>query len=87
MEQRCGIEQAIHSLRAHFVENEAVLLIDATNAFNLLNRKLELKNIKTICPVLFIAVKNSYSSLSPLYMNGTTLWSEEDTRQGDPLAM
>ena len=33
------------------------------------------------------AVKNSYSSPSPLYVNGTTLWSEEGTTQGDPLAM
>ena len=87
MGQRCGIEHAIHSLRANFDENEAVLLIDATNTFNLLNRKLALENIKIICPALFTAVKNSYSSPSPLYLNGTTLWSEEGTTQGYPLAM
>ena len=50
MGQRCGIEHAIHSMRANFDENEAVLLIDATNAFNLLNRKLALENINIICP-------------------------------------
>ena len=88
MGQRCGIEHAIHSLRANFDENEAVILIDATNAFNLLNRKPALENIKLICicPALFNAVKNSYSSPSPLYVNGTTLWSEDGTTQGDPLA-
>ena len=86
MGQRCGIEHAIHSLTANFDENEAVL-IDATNAFNLLNRKLALENIKFIWPALFNAVKNSYSSPSPLYVNGTTLSSEEGTTQGDPLAM
>ena len=57
MEQRCGIEHAIHSLRTNLDENEAVGLIDATNAFNLLNRQLALENIKIICPVLFNAVK------------------------------
>ena len=62
MGQRCGIEQAIHSLRANFNGNEAVLLIDATKAFNLLNCKLALENMKIICPGLFIAVKNSHSS-------------------------
>ena len=66
MGQRCGIEHAIHSLRASFDENEAVLLIDATNAFNLFNRKPALENIKISCPAVFIAVKNSYSSPSTL---------------------
>ena len=87
MRQRCGIDQGIHSLGAKFDENEAVLLIAATNAFNLLNRKLALENIKVICPALFIVVKNSYSSPSPLHVNRTTLWSEEGTTQSDPLAM
>ena len=58
MGQLCGIEHAIYSLRANFDENEAVPLIDGTNAFNLRNRKLALENIKVICPALFNAVKN-----------------------------
>ena len=38
--QRCGIEHAIHSLREAFEqpETQAILLIDAKNAFNSLNR-------------------------------------------------
>ena len=56
--QCCGIENAIHSLRANFDENEAVLLMDATNVFNFFNRKLALENTKIICPALFNAVKN-----------------------------
>ena len=60
MGQRCGIEHAIHSLRANFDENEAVLFIDATNAFNLLDCKLAPENIKIICPALFIAVKTQF---------------------------
>ena len=57
MGQRCGIAHAIHSLRANFDENEGVILINATNAFNLLNRKLAPENIKIICPALFNAAK------------------------------
>ena len=87
MGQRCCIEHAFHSRRTNFDKNEAVFLIDATNAFNLFNRKIALKNLKINCPALFNAKKNSYSSPSPLYLNGTTLWSEEGTTQGDPLAM
>ena len=53
MGQRCGIEHAIYSLRATFDENEAALLVDATNAFNLLNRKLALENKKNHLPGSF----------------------------------
>ena len=40
--QKCGIEYAIHSLRNEFEKpkTEAILLIDAENAFNSLNREL-----------------------------------------------
>ena len=42
--RKCGIEHAIHSLRHSFddPENEAILLIDAENAFNVLNRQTSL---------------------------------------------
>ena len=63
-----------------------MLLIDATNTFNLLNRKLAPENIKIICPALFNTVNNSCLSLSPLSVKGTTLWSEEGPTQCDPLA-
>ena len=76
MGQRSGIEHAIHSLRTNFDENETVLLIDATNAFNLFDRKQGLESMEIICPALFNAVKDSCSSPSPLYVNGSTLWSE-----------
>ena len=43
--QKCGIEYAIHSLRKEFdkPKTEAILGIDAENAFNSLNRELALK--------------------------------------------
>ena len=43
--QKCGIEYAIDSLRKEFekLETEAILLIDAENAFNSLKKELALK--------------------------------------------
>ena len=87
--QKCGIEHAIHSLRETYQqpETEAILLIDASNAFNALNRKLAMRNIDRICPSLTSAVYNSYIYPSKLFVNGETLLSEEGTTQGDPIAM
>ena len=87
--QKCGIEFAIHSLRDAFdkPESEGMLLIDATNAFNSLNRKLALENIKVVCPSLLIPLKNSYASPCSLFVNGKVIPSQEGTTQGDPLAM
>ena len=49
-----GCEAAIHSMREMFEdeENEAALLIDATNAFNAANRCATLHNISILCPAL-----------------------------------
>ena len=84
-----GIEYAIQLLRDHYSKNsaDAVFLIDAENAFNSLNRKLALKNIKNFCPSFLTAIKNSYSNPSKLFVNKKTLCSQEGTTQGDPLAM
>ena len=69
--QKCDIEHAIHSLRESFedTETEAILLIDAQNAFNSLNRELPIKNIERLCLALVAAVKNSYSKPSNLFIN------------------
>ena len=42
-----GIEAVIHAIRTAFQEDEskAVLLVDATNAFNSMNRKVAQQNI------------------------------------------
>ena len=36
-------------------KTEAILLVDASNAFNSLNRATALRNIQTICPAFSIA--------------------------------
>ena len=47
-----GIEAAIHAMREAFNndETEAMILVDAENAFNSLNRDASLQNMPTICP-------------------------------------
>ena len=87
--QKCGIEYAIHSLRKELEkpETEAILLIDAENSFNSLNRELALKNVEIFCPALHHSLANSYKHPSNLYVNNTVLTSTEGTTQGDPLAM
>ena len=66
---------------------EAILLIDAENAFNSLKRELALKNEEILCPALHHALANSLKHPSNLYVNNTVLTSTEGTTHGDPLAM
>ena len=50
--QQAGCEAAVHALRTLFddASNDGLLLVDASNAFNSLNRALALVNIRKICP-------------------------------------
>ena len=59
-----GIEAAIYAMRRTYEDNatEALLLVDAENAFNFLNRKVALQNIKQICPPLYQYLSNTYQS-------------------------
>ena len=66
---------------------DAVLLIDAENAFNTLNRKLALKNIENTCPFLLTAIKNSYSNPSKLFVNKKLSALKKGQPRGKPLAM
>ena len=88
MGQTAGIEYSIHSMRTEFEKDscEALLLIDATNAFNNLNRATALENIRRICPSIYCALNNSYQTPSNLYVDKQTLLSQEGCTQGDPLA-
>ena len=86
-----GCEVLIHAMKNIF-ENEksaeAILLVVASNAFNSLNRKLFLHNVKVICPVIATFVINCYSSDSRLYIiAGGEIKSRKGTTQGDPVRM
>ena len=85
-----GAEAAIHSMREIFAdpETDAVILVDANNAFNSLNRLAALHNIRIICPEFSTVLINTYRiPVRMLILGGGELMSEEGTTQGDNLAM
>ena len=84
-----GAEAAIHAMSGFFKEEEChgILLVDATNAFNALNRHVMLWNIQVLCPSVSVIVINFYRQPASLYVHGEIIQSLEGTTQGDPLAM
>lgn len=64
-----------------------VLLADASNAFNCLNRSACIANIHKLCPELYPAIVNMYRNPAGLFVGGEEILSCEGTTQGDPLAM
>ena len=88
--QEGGSEAAIHAMRSIFQadESDCVLLVDAKNAFNTLNRNATLHNSRIICPALSTILINTYRVAINMYViGGETIQSVEGTTQGDPLAM
>ena len=79
----------MHAVRTAFEkdDNEAVLLVDASNAFKTLNRQVALQSIRRISSPLATILINSYRGPADLYINGEVFLSQEGTTQGDPLAM
>lgn len=68
-------------------ESEAILMVDATNAFNSLNRQAALRNVLQLCPSLARVLINTYRADTELFIGGESIMSREGTTQGDPLAM
>ena len=69
-------------------ETDAVLITDATNAFNMLNRAAILHNISIQCPTIATFVINTYRLPVRLFVTGgQEPKSSEGTTQGDPLSM
>ena len=95
-QQACE-EAAIHAMRKIFGQDEceAMLLVDAKNAFNTINRKTMLHNIRLKCPSFATYVENTYSDPTDLYISYNSnssvkvkvLKSMEGTTQDDPVAM
>ena len=87
--QQFGCEAAIHAMRGVFElpSCQAILLVDAANTFNNLNRKTALINIHRSCPSIAPALINTYRHESSLYIGGEIIPFQEGTTQGDPLAM
>ena len=85
-----GGEAAIHTMHSIFNADEmdAVLLIDASNACNALNRAAALHNMRVLCPTLATYMINTYRQPVRLFITGDEeLISAEGTTQGDALSM
>ena len=88
-----GVEAAVHAARELFDSEkcQCVLLIDATNAFNSLNRKAALNNVHYICPDFATYLSNTYGLTSELFLcNGeknVVIESAEGSTQGDTAAL
>ena len=50
-------------------QTEAVILVDASNAFNSLNRETALRNIQQLCPPLSIIIINTYREYAQLFIS------------------
>ena len=87
---KSGSEATIHAMREIFEHDnsDAVLLVDASNAFSALNRAAAQHNIRVLCPSIATYTINTYREPSRLFiLGGQELRSSEGTTQGDPLAM
>ena len=67
---------------------DAVILVDARNAFDSVNRQAALHNIRVICPQIVTILVNIYRRPAHLIILGASdIYSLESTMQGDNLAM
>ena len=87
--QISGCEAGIHAMMNLWTESntEAILLVDASNAFNSLSREAAARNAMILCPSLARVLINTYRDDSPLFIDHEVIYSQEGTTQGDPLAM
>ena len=65
-------KQAVHATSDIFEEEttDVLLFVDASNAFNAINRQVLLHNIRYICPSMAVYVRNCYSSPSRIFVAG-----------------
>ena len=65
-----GAEAAIHAMSHVFEEEgtEGILLIDATNAFNKMNKAVAMHNLRVTCNKISMYIINTYRSPSRLFI-------------------
>ena len=71
---KSGIEATVHVNNDAWQDKstEAFLMVDADNAFNRLNRKVALHNIKEICPAFYTYLNNHYQTPAQLILSNAS---------------
>ena len=87
--QEAACKAGAYAMRTLLEDDDvaAVLLVDAANAFNSLNREAALWNIHVLCPTIAPMLTNTYHNPARLFTGGENIISCEVTTQGYPLAM
>ena len=89
---KCGMEGAIHTASELFETSDefhGMLMIDATNAFNSINRLSLIWNVRVLWPRASCFIFNTYRGWARLVVRGSedVLFSHEGIIQGDHLSM
>ncbi len=88
-----GIEAAVHAMSDKFKQEDtqAMILVDASNAFNSMNRNAALLAVKHRCPAFYKYLQNTYQVPTKQYISGskegTYIMAKEGATQGDNAAM
>ena len=77
-----GLQQFV---RNHVSVDWALLQLDLSNAFNSLDRRAILDEVRHRVPLLFGWAQTCYASHSHLFVQGHLLSSQQGVQQGDPL--
>ena len=88
--QEAGTEAAIHAMYdiCNDEHSEAVLLVNAENAFHSINRNVMIHDTSVVCPAISTYLSNCYQSAARLFViGGKEILSKEGTTQGDPTSM
>ncbi|GKA62082.1 putative reverse transcriptase domain-containing protein [Tanacetum coccineum] len=85
-----GAEAILHSVNRVLSEYHndgslAMLTMDFSNAFNLVDRSALLYEVRVKCPLISLWVDFLYGQASRLYIGDTHIWSATEEQQGDPL--
>ncbi|XP_076897210.1 uncharacterized protein LOC143550455 [Bidens hawaiensis] len=85
-----GAEAVLHSanrfVNAHHRDGSlAMLTVDFSNAFNLVDRTALLNEVRKMCPSISAWVDFLYGQPARLYVGNDNIWSSTGVQQGDPL--
>jgi hypothetical protein len=85
-----GCDAIVHAVNRVVEENKhdediVLMKVDFKNAFNLIDRKTFIRQVRSICPEILPWVAKIYSQKSIMYVGDSSFACSQDVQQGDPL--